>query len=524
MADTAPASSAASLPPPQTAANAPGQQQFGGDGTNATSQNNGQGNSSHMPPQSLPPVIIPQNTNPIPTAITSPMGAGSGVMSPNSGGGAGGFVRRSAPEPNKRALYVGGLEPRVTDDVLRQIFETVGHVQSVKIIPDKNFHSKGYNYGFIEFDDPGAAERAMQTLNGRRVHQSEIRVNWAYQSNSQNKEDTSNHFHIFVGDLSNEVNDEVLLQAFSAFGSVSEARVMWDMKTGRSRGYGFVAFRERGDAEKALSSMDGEWLGSRAIRCNWANQKGQPSVNQQAQLAAMGMTPSTPYGHHHFPTHGVQSYDMVVQQTPQWQTTCYVGNLTAYTNQNDLMPLFQNFGYVVETRIQPDRGFAFIKMDTHENAALAICQLNGYNVNGRPLKCSWGKDRPPPGQFEAYSPQQQVQGSGYPQTPGPYFPQYSGPTGPMTPQGGPHSATASFSGHAANAQSPIGPSSGGPRWGQEQAGFGGPGMSQGGYGQMPASAGGYNRNQGSGPQQWGQPNNSGGFGNVNNGFGGGYQG
>jgi hypothetical protein len=32
--------------------------------------------------------------------------------------------------------------------------------------------AKGYNYGFIEYDDPGAAERAMQTLNGRRVHQS----------------------------------------------------------------------------------------------------------------------------------------------------------------------------------------------------------------------------------------------------------------------------------------------------------------------------------------------------------------
>lgn len=158
-------------------------------------------------------------------------------MSPTS---AGGFVRRAAPEPNKRALYVGGLDPRVTEDVLRQIFETTGHVQNVKIIPDKNvgavsiksislncssfaselkllifisatfssfstlaFHildascsllhillgftfqlhdllstlicvriqSKGFNYGFIEYDDPGAAERAMQTLNGRRVHQ-----------------------------------------------------------------------------------------------------------------------------------------------------------------------------------------------------------------------------------------------------------------------------------------------------------------------------------------------------------------
>jgi nucleolysin TIA-1/TIAR len=216
----------------------------------------------------------------------------------------------------------------------------------------------------------------------------EIRVNWAYQSNTSSKEDTSSHFHIFVGDLSNEVNDEVLLQAFSAFGSVSEARVMWDMKTGRSRGYGFVAFRDRPEAEKALSSMDGEWLGSRAIRCNWANQKGQPSMAQQQAMSAMGMTPTTPFGHHQFPAHGMASYEVIVTQTPNWQTTCYVGNLTPYTTPQDVVPLFQNFGYVQESRFHADRGFAFIKMDSHENAAMAICQMNGYNVNGRPLKCS----------------------------------------------------------------------------------------------------------------------------------------
>ncbi len=56
-------------------------------------------------------------------------------MSPTT---AAAYARRAAPEPNKRALYVGGLDPRVTEDVLRQIFETTGHVQSVKIIPDKN--------------------------------------------------------------------------------------------------------------------------------------------------------------------------------------------------------------------------------------------------------------------------------------------------------------------------------------------------------------------------------------------------
>ncbi|KAF2654632.1 hypothetical protein K491DRAFT_600430 [Lophiostoma macrostomum CBS 122681] len=503
MADSA--SSGAAMAPPPASAGAPGY-----DGGN-------QGQPQHMPPPPLAPVIIPQNTNPIPTAISSPMSGG--VMSPTSGQP--GYVpRRAAPEPNKRALYVGGLDPRVTEDVLRQIFETTGHVQNVKIIPDKNvsaaFQSKGFNYGFVEYDDPAAAERAMSTLNGRRVHNVEIRVNWAYQSNNTAKEDTSNHFHIFVGDLSNEVNDEVLLQAFSTFGPVSEARVMWDMKTGRSRGYGFVAFRDRSDAERALSSMDGEWLGSRAIRCNWANQKGQPSISQQQAMASMGMTPTTPFGHHHFPTQGVQSYDMVVQQTPQWQTTCYVGNLTPYTSQSDLVPLFQNFGYVTETRFQSDRGFAFIKMDTHENAAMAICQLNGYNVNGRPLKCSWGKDRPPTGQFEGYSPAQ-APNSAYPQTPSQYFPQYSGPGGPMSPQGERHKRKLRYRRDHANSR--AGPSPGGQPFGQNNAGFGGPGIPQP-YQQMPGSAGGYGRGAQPQQQQWGQPTQ----GNFNqNGFGG-YQG
>lgn len=58
----------------------------------------------------------------------------AGILSPTTPGG----FRRAAPEPNKRALYVGGLDQRVTEDVLRQIFETTGHVQNVKIIPDKN--------------------------------------------------------------------------------------------------------------------------------------------------------------------------------------------------------------------------------------------------------------------------------------------------------------------------------------------------------------------------------------------------
>lgn len=128
MAENVPASTSTLPQPPQASTGASGQQQYD------ASQGNGQG--THMPPPPRPPVVIPQNTNPIPTAITSPMSGG--MMSPTS---AGGFVRRAAPEPNKRALYVGGLDHRVTEDILKQIFETTGHVISVKIIPDKNVSS-----------------------------------------------------------------------------------------------------------------------------------------------------------------------------------------------------------------------------------------------------------------------------------------------------------------------------------------------------------------------------------------------
>lgn len=134
MAEIEPMSSSSSMALPSlppTFAGAPGQQQPYDNGTS-----NGQGNPAHMPPPPLPPVVIPQNTNPIPTAMTSPTIDANGMMSPGSASSS--FIRRAAPEPNKRALYVGGLDPRVTEDVLRQIFETTGHVQNVKIIPDKN--------------------------------------------------------------------------------------------------------------------------------------------------------------------------------------------------------------------------------------------------------------------------------------------------------------------------------------------------------------------------------------------------
>jgi len=233
-----------------------------------------------------------------------------------------------------------------------------------------------------------SAETAIQTLNGRKIFDTEIKVNWAYQ-NQLPKEDVTFHNHVFVGDLSPEVNDEILRKAFSAFGSLSDCRVMWDMASGKSRGYGFLAFRDRADAEQAIATMNGEWLGSRAIRVNWANQKNTGMMGD----GGMGAIPPMSNGTGTPMISGPQTYENVISQVPNFNTTIYVGNLVSYCTQADLIPLFQGYGYIAEIRMQADRGFAFVKMDSHENAALAIANLNGTPVHSRPIKCSWGKDR-----------------------------------------------------------------------------------------------------------------------------------
>ncbi|KAI8381216.1 uncharacterized protein BYT42DRAFT_565707 [Radiomyces spectabilis] len=277
-----------------------------------------------------------------------------------------------------KSLYVGNLDPRVTDEMLSQIFSVVAPVDNVKIIQDRNFTHGGLNYGFVEFSEHQAADQALQSMTGRTVFGQEIRVNWATQGSNQ-KEDTSNHFHIFVGDLSAEVNDEVLSKAFRPFKTMSEARVMWDQTTGKSRGFGFVAFRDKTDAEQAIATMNGEWLGSRAIRCNWANQKNNTSNNTQQGYPSV-IAPN-------------MTYEQIFAQTPPYQTTVYIGNLPHGITQQDIAPYFQQYGYVTDIRLQTDRGFAFVKMDTHANASAAIFALQGFQIGGRPAKLSWGKDR-----------------------------------------------------------------------------------------------------------------------------------
>jgi cold-inducible RNA-binding protein len=80
---------------------------------------------------------------------------------------------------------------------------------------------------------------------------------------------------IFVGDLSWDTTDQGLHQAFTRFGEITEAKVITDRETGRSRGFGFVTFEDDSAAERAISEMDGTELDGRAIRVNEAQEKSR---------------------------------------------------------------------------------------------------------------------------------------------------------------------------------------------------------------------------------------------------------
>ncbi len=78
---------------------------------------------------------------------------------------------------------------------------------------------------------------------------------------------------LFVGGLSWNTTDEGLRTAFEEFGEVTDAKVITDRDTGRSRGFGFVTFSSEEDAEGAVEGMNGARLDGRAIRVDLAHDR-----------------------------------------------------------------------------------------------------------------------------------------------------------------------------------------------------------------------------------------------------------
>lgn len=71
--------------------------------------------------------------------------------------------------------------------------------------------------------------------------------------------------NIYVGNLSREVTEDELRQAFEAFGQVATVNVIKDRYSGESRGFGFVEMATKAEAQAAINGLNGTSLGERTL-------------------------------------------------------------------------------------------------------------------------------------------------------------------------------------------------------------------------------------------------------------------
>lgn len=76
--------------------------------------------------------------------------------------------------------------------------------------------------------------------------------------------------NIYVGNLSKDMKDAGLREAFLAYGEVSSASVITDKYSGESRGFGFVQMPKNDEAQKAIAGLNGKSIQGRNLKVNEA--------------------------------------------------------------------------------------------------------------------------------------------------------------------------------------------------------------------------------------------------------------
>ncbi|KAF4517816.1 hypothetical protein B566_EDAN008922 [Ephemera danica] len=226
-----------------------------------------------------------------------------------------------------------------------------------------------------------------------------------------------------------------------------DCRVVRDPQTLKSKGYGFVSFVKKAEAESAISAMNGQWLGSRSIRTNWATRKppapkseGIPKVAckhcfsysffyVQCKMAqnifvealeteflleigdlrasrgasvcgrveltctCCGLCPSV--------NSKPLTFDEVYNQSSPTNCTVYCGGITNGLTEELMQKTFSPFGQIQEIRVFKDKGYAFVRFSTKESATHAIVAVHNTDINGQAVKCSWGKESGDPNNAQA---------------------------------------------------------------------------------------------------------------------------
>ncbi|XVF67544.1 hypothetical protein PTKIN_Ptkin10aG0129900 [Pterospermum kingtungense] len=255
----------------------------------------------------------------------------------NNGAGAGNnqFVATS--------LYVGDLDPSVTETQLYEYFNQMGQVVTVRVCKDLSTR-RSLGYGYVNYSNPQDAARALDLLNFTLLNGKPIRIMYSNRDPSLRKSGAGN---IFIKNLDKGIDHKALHDTFSAFGNILSCKVATD-SSGQSKGYGFVQFDNEESAQKAIEKLNGMLLNDKQVYVG-------PFVRKQERDTSVNKT----------------KFNNV-----------YVKNLSESTSDEDLKQIFGEFGTITSAAVmrEPDgksKGFGFINFEDADDAAKAVESLNG---------------------------------------------------------------------------------------------------------------------------------------------------
>ncbi|XP_028789635.1 polyadenylate-binding protein 7-like [Neltuma alba] len=210
------------------------------------------------------------------------------------------FVKKSdriLPNPDAKYtnLYFKNLDPKITEEVLREKFSSFGKIVSLVIAKDDSGIPKGF--GFVNFDNPDDAKRAMEGMNGSQLGSNSLYVARAqkkaerelllhHQFEEKRKEQILKYkvSNVYVKNIDDDVSDEELRNLFRACGSITSAVVMRDGK-GISKGFGFVCFSTPEEANKAVNTFHGYMFHRKPLYVAIAQRKEDRQAQLQIQHA-----------------------------------------------------------------------------------------------------------------------------------------------------------------------------------------------------------------------------------------------
>lgn len=181
---------------------------------------------------------------------------------------------------------------------------------------------------------------------------------------------------IFVGRLSWSIDGDWLKSEFEHIGGVLGARVIYERGTDRSKGYGYVDFKNKALAEKAVAEMQGKEIDGREINCDMSNSRPATNNNGGDRARKFGDVPSEP------------------------SDTLFLGNLSFNANRDEISDIFAKYGEIVSVRLpthpetEQPKGFGYVQYGNIEDAKKALEALQGEYIDNRPVRLDFSTPRP----------------------------------------------------------------------------------------------------------------------------------